>query len=42
VGKEGKERNKEWFYEECAKVISEKNGVRERMLQRERRANCER
>jgi hypothetical protein len=42
VGKEGNERNKEWFDEECAEIISEKSSTTERMLQRETRANCER
>jgi hypothetical protein len=28
VGKEGNQRNKEWFDEESAKVISEKNNAR--------------
>jgi hypothetical protein len=42
VSKEGNQCNKEWFDEECAKVISEKNRARERMLKRETRANCER
>jgi hypothetical protein len=42
VGKEGNQRNKEWFEEEYVKVISEKNNARKRMLQRETRPNCER
>jgi hypothetical protein len=42
VGKERNHRNKEWFNEESAKVISKKKSARERMLQRETRANCER
>jgi hypothetical protein len=41
VGKEGYQRNKGWFDEKCAKVISEKNSARERMLQRETRETCE-
>jgi hypothetical protein len=41
VCKEGNQHNKEWFNEACGKVISEKNSARERMLQRETRANCE-
>jgi hypothetical protein len=32
VGKEGNQRNKEWFDEERAQVISEKNNARKRML----------
>jgi DNA repair exonuclease SbcCD ATPase subunit len=40
VGKKGNQRNKEWFCEECAKVISAKNNARKRMLQRETRTNC--
>jgi hypothetical protein len=35
VGKEEKQHNKEWFNEECAKVISEKNNARIRILQTE-------
>jgi hypothetical protein len=42
VSKKGNQRNREWFEEECAKIISEKNSARKRMLQRETRANCER
>jgi hypothetical protein len=41
VGKEENQSNKEWFDEECAKLISEKNGDREIMLKRETRANYE-
>jgi hypothetical protein len=41
IGEEGNQRNKEWFGEECAKIISENNSGRKRMLHGERRANCE-
>jgi hypothetical protein len=40
VSKERNQRNIEWFDEECAKVISEKNNVRKRTLQKETRTNC--
>jgi hypothetical protein len=42
VGKEENQRNKEWFDEQIAEVISKKNSARERTLQREPRANCDR
>jgi hemerythrin superfamily protein len=40
VGKEGNQRNKDWYDEECEK-IRPKNSARKRMLQRETRANVE-
>jgi hypothetical protein len=40
VSREGNQGNKEWFDEECAKVVLEKNNARKRMLQRETRINC--
>jgi hypothetical protein len=40
VSKQGNQCNKEWSDEECAKVVSEKNNARKRMLQRETRINC--
>jgi hypothetical protein len=39
VSKEGNQCNKEWFDEECAEVVLEKNNARKRMLQRETRIN---
>jgi hypothetical protein len=39
VSKEGNQHNKEWFDEECAKAVSEKNNARKRMLKRETRIN---
>jgi hypothetical protein len=39
VSREGNQGNKEWFDEECAKVVLEKNKARKRMLQRETRIN---
>lgn len=38
--KKGK-RNEDWFDEECARCISEKNKARGKMIQRETRINCE-
>jgi hypothetical protein len=37
VSKEENQCNKEWFDEECAKAVSEKNNTTKRMLQRETR-----
>jgi hypothetical protein len=42
VSKEENQCNKEWFYEECAKAVLEKNNARKRMLQRETRISCAR
>jgi hypothetical protein len=39
VSKEGNQGNKEWFDEECAKVVLGKNNARKRMLQTETRIN---
>jgi hypothetical protein len=39
VSKDGNQRNKKWFDEECAKIISEKDNARKRILQRETRIN---
>jgi DNA segregation ATPase FtsK/SpoIIIE-like protein len=39
VSREGNQGNKEWFDEECAKVVLEKNNASKRMLQRETRIN---
>jgi membrane peptidoglycan carboxypeptidase len=40
VSKEGNQRNTEWFDDECAKAVSEKNNARKRMLQSGIRINC--
>jgi hypothetical protein len=33
VDKKGNQRNKDWFDEDCAKIISEKDSIRKGMLQ---------
>jgi hypothetical protein len=40
ASKDGNQGNKEWFDEEGAKAVSEKNNARKRMLQRGTKINC--
>jgi hypothetical protein len=41
IGERKNARNEEWFDEECANFIEEKNKARKKMIERETRSNCE-
>ena len=41
IGESKYKKKEEWFYEECATYIREKNKARQKMLQKETRSNYE-